>query len=147
MIHCVSNDCLFRVFVAQSKMMTNHHLISQRNGISHFFVPLFLVWFKTRIMKWNMLFNNFLLCRPPLVLSPIPTATTTKRPPPGVLLPVQTISRPPNPSNPLTISSIGQLNEISGNFVDEKQCGQQEVSTGNYYLKLFRFIYEYRKIF
>lgn len=56
-------------------------------------------------------------------------ATTTTKRPPSVLLPVQTISRPPNPVNPL-ISGIGNINEVNGNVVDEKQCGQQELSSG-----------------
>lgn len=59
-----------------------------------------------------------------LVLTPLGT-TTTKRPP-SVLLPVQTISRPPSQVNPL----LSGLNEINGNVVDEKQCGQQEISSG-----------------
>lgn len=58
------------------------------------------------------------------------TTTTTKRPP-SVLLPVQTISRPPSPVNPL-LSGIGNINEVSGNVVDESQCGQQEVSSGRF---------------
>lgn len=62
-----------------------------------------------------------------LVLTPLGT-TTTKRPP-SVLLPVQTISRPPNNVNPL-LSGIANINEVSGNVVDEKQCGQQELSSG-----------------
>lgn len=59
-----------------------------------------------------------------LVLSPL-TTTTTKRPP-SVLLPVQTISRPPNPISPL----LSGLNEVNGNIVDESHCGQQEISSG-----------------
>lgn len=62
-----------------------------------------------------------------LVLTPLGT-TTTKRPP-SVLLPVQTISRPPNNVNPL-LSGIANINEVTGNVVDEKQCGQQELSSG-----------------
>lgn len=67
---------------------------------------------------------TFLTQRPPLVLTPIPTIpTTTKRP--SLLVPVPTISRPPNP-----LQGINGINELNGNFVDESQCGQQEQSSG-----------------
>ncbi|XP_055309086.1 proclotting enzyme [Sitodiplosis mosellana] len=59
-----------------------------------------------------------------LVLTPLGT-TTTKRPP-SILLPVQTISRPT--SSP--VSTIGNVNELNGNVVDENHCGQQEISSG-----------------
>lgn len=62
-----------------------------------------------------------------LVLTPL--ATTTTQRPPSVLLPVQTISRPPSQVNPL-LSTVTGISEVNGNFVDENQCGQQEISSG-----------------
>lgn len=52
--------------------------------------------------------------------------TTTKRP--SLLVPVQTISRPPNPLLPGGAAS--GTDEINGNLIDMNQCGQQEYSSG-----------------
>lgn len=49
--------------------------------------------------------------------------TTTRRP--SVLIPVQTISRPPNQG---LISTA--VEELNGNLVDANDCGQQEYSSG-----------------
>lgn len=102
--------------------MSNH--ISQRNGIIQL---LYSLLFHIQYKYIFYLINSIYSPQSSLVLSPIPTPTTTKRPTAGILLPVQTISRPP--SNPLT-STVGHLTEINSNMVDGKQCGQQEISTG-----------------
>lgn len=62
---------------------------------------------------------------PPLVLTPQPIKTTTTRPP-SHLVPVQTINRPP----PNQLLSAAHVDEVEGNFIDENQCGQQEISSG-----------------
>lgn len=100
--------------------------ILQQRGVYHFYFSLLILTHITGYVYYTF--------RPqsPLVLTPLPT-TTTRRPP-SVLLPVQTISRPPNtgsPVNPL-ISVIGSINEVNNNIVDEKHCGQQEISSGKF---------------
>lgn len=87
------------------------------------------------LMIWALMFSwyyiiHIYIFRPQTSLVLTPLATTTTKRPPSILLPVQTISRPT--VNPL-LSGIGNVNEVNGNIVDEKQCGQQELSSGTFF--------------
>lgn len=44
-----------------------------------------------------------------------------------MLVPVQTISRPPVPAS---VSHFGAIDELNGNLIDMNECGQQEMSSG-----------------
>lgn len=100
--------------------------IDEDDEQGHFTTKKYELWMK--YWSWILLIDKYYNFRPQssLHLTPLPT-TTTKRPP-SVLLPVQTISRPPNNQvNPL----LSGINDVNNNIVDESSCGQQEISTGN----------------